>query len=218
MLKDLGSVTGWKSLGHNGCAALIWPLANSPSESKHWLVQCTPTVFFKTFSAKMAVCFDENMWFKAKSLDALVIKCTWGRPMMVFTLGSHNLKSELLPFTSTMYSFCYLFTSFRLDLNKNIQNDWKLHFSTKPDTHIYHLGVSRIHGKNKKFEIQWVPYLIPFLLFSGFQNSFCFCSSSIGRPSPTNFRLQWEFQCENDQKNEMAKNHFSGVQNGSQSV
>ena len=31
-------------------------------------------------------------------------------------------------------------------------------------------------------------------------------------------RKQWEFQWENDQKNEMAKNHFSGVQNGSQSV
>ena len=28
----------------------------------------------------------------------------------------------------------------------------------------------------------------------------------------------WEFQWENDQKNKMAKNHFSGVQNGSQSV
>ena len=139
MLKDLGSVTGWKSLGHNGCAALIWPLANSPSESKHWLVQCTPTVFFKTFSAKMAVCFDENMWFKAKSLDALVIKCTWGRPMMVFTLGSHNLKSELLPFTLTMYSSCYLFTSFRFDLNKNIQNYWKLNLTPQLDTHVYPL-------------------------------------------------------------------------------
>ena len=32
----------------------------------------------------------------------------------------------------------------------------------------------------KKSEIQWVPYLIPFLLPKGFQN--CFCSSSIGRP------------------------------------
>ena len=30
--------------------------------------------------------------------------------------------------------------------------------------------------------------------------------------------LKWEFQWENDQKNKMAKNHFSGVQNGSQSV
>ena len=29
---------------------------------------------------------------------------------------------------------------------------------------------------------------------------------------------QWEFQWENDQKNKMAKNHFSGVQNDSQSV
>ena len=29
---------------------------------------------------------------------------------------------------------------------------------------------------------------------------------------------QWEFQWENDQKNKMAKTHFSGVQNGSQSV
>ena len=28
----------------------------------------------------------------------------------------------------------------------------------------------------------------------------------------------WEFQWENDQKNKMAKNHFSGVQNDSQSV
>ena len=47
---------------------------------------------------------------------------------------------------------------------------------------------------------------------------FLFFSSSIGRPSPKNFRLQWEFQCENDQKDKMAKNHFSGVQNGSESV
>ena len=31
-------------------------------------------------------------------------------------------------------------------------------------------------------------------------------------PKKTNFRLQWEFQCENDQKYKMAKNHFSGVQ------
>ena len=31
------------------------------------------------------------------------------------------------------------------------------------------------------------------------------------------FRLQWEFQWENG-KNKMAKNHFSRVQNGSQSV
>ena len=38
-----------------------------------------------------------------------------------------------------MYSFCYLFTSFRLDLNKNIQNDWKLHFSPQLDTHVYPL-------------------------------------------------------------------------------
>ena len=76
-LKDLGSVTGWKSLGHNGCAALIWPLANSPSESKHWLVQCTQTVFFKTFSAKMAECFDENMWFKAKTTCIyIVFRCS----------------------------------------------------------------------------------------------------------------------------------------------
>ena len=29
---------------------------------------------------------------------------------------------------------------------------------------------------------------------------------------------QWEFQWENDQKMKMAKNHFSGVQNGSKSV
>ena len=29
---------------------------------------------------------------------------------------------------------------------------------------------------------------------------------------------QWVFQWENDQKNKMAKNHFSGVQNDSQSV
>ena len=28
----------------------------------------------------------------------------------------------------------------------------------------------------------------------------------------------WEFQWENDQKNKMPKNHFSGVQNDSQSV
>ena len=37
-------------------------------------------------------------------------------------------------------------------------------------------------------------------------------------PPQKNFRLQWELQWENDQKDKMAKNHFSGVQNGSQSV
>ena len=39
-----------------------------------------------------------------------------------------------------------------------------------------------------------------------------------GNESSGYLRLQWEFQWENDQKNKMAKNHFSGVQNGSQSV
>ena len=29
---------------------------------------------------------------------------------------------------------------------------------------MHYWGVLPIHGKNKKFEIQWVPYLIPFLL------------------------------------------------------
>ena len=52
----------------------------------------------------------------------------------------------------------------------------------------------------------------------GFQNCFCFRSATFPSHVGTFFRLQWEFQWENDQKNKMAKNHFSGVQNGSQSV
>ena len=39
-----------------------------------------------------------------------------------------------------------------------------------------------------------------------------------GNESSEFFQFQWEFQWENDQKYKMAKNHFSGVQNGSQSV
>ena len=32
-----------------------------------------------------------------------------------------------------------------------------------------------------------------------------------GNESSEFFRFQWEFEWENDQKNKMAKNHFSGV-------
>ena len=56
-----------------------------------------------------------------------------------------------------MYSFCYLFTSFRLDLNKNIQNDWKLHFSPQLDTHVYPLIRSQKCQNNKgskKYEVK----------------------------------------------------------------
>ena len=48
-----------------------------------------------------------------------------------------------------MYSFCNLFTSFRLDLNKNIQNDWKLYFSPQLDTYVYPLIRSQKCQNNK---------------------------------------------------------------------
>ena len=60
-------------------------------------------------------------------------------------------------------------------------------------------GYYQYMGKNKKFEIQWVPYLIPFHWPREAQNSFCFWDCMSGRPSPAFFWLQWEFQWENDQ-------------------
>ena len=64
-----------------------------------------------------------------------------------------------------------------------------------------HQGVS----KNPTFEIQRVPYLIPFHWSREAQNSFCFCSSSSGRPPPL------ACFCFNGNFNgKMAKNRFFG--------
>ena len=73
-----------------------------------------------------------------------------------------------------------------------------------------------LFSKISETPIVHVPKLFPLLHW--FQNTFCFLSSSTPSHVGKFFRLQWEFQWENDQNKKMAKNHFSGVQNGSQSV
>ena len=60
-------------------------------------------------------------------------------------------------------------------------------------------------SKKPTFEIQWVPYPIPFHWSREAQNSFCFCSSSSGRPPLALF-------CFNGNYNgKTAKNLFSAI-------
>ena len=65
--------------------------------------------------------------------------------------------------------------------------------------------VDNVGSKKKTFEIQRVPYLIPFHWSREAQNSFCFCSSSSGRPPLALF-------CFNGNYNgKTAKNLFSAI-------
>ena len=76
------------------------------------------------------------------------------------------------------------------------------------------------------FTYQWENFKVVFVKSTlYFLVAFCFLKANMlsiltqGNESSEFFRFQWEFQWENDQKkNKMAKDPFSGVQDGSQSV
>ena len=56
------------------------------------------------------------------------------------------------------------------------------------------IGVLTIHRKNKKFEIQWVPYLIPFFCHKDFKTVFVFVLAQLeGPPQNSQKHPKWRF-------------------------